>query len=213
MSTPSSIRTGRGPGERSPDTRPSNVRGHDAPTRMTLVRRRAVPTRHDAGMDEPDAAVVPDPEPARRPDRTLLVILAVIAGLVIVALVVVFSRGEPEQLDESTPEGVVQRYSAAVIDGDEAEATGYLVPEAAEDCIRLETAPVDRMRVTLVSTTERDDTADVDVLISWSYDDGPLGGSGIEERGVFDLVLADDGWRIERAPWPLTICDPGMGRR
>ncbi|MGR0218510.1 hypothetical protein [Agromyces sp. ZXT2-6] len=159
-------------------------------------------------MDEPAAA----PAPAARPDRTLLVILAVIAALVIVALIVVFSRGEPDQLDESTPEGVVQRYSAAVIAGDEAEATGYLVPELAEDCIRIEAAPVDRMRITLVSTTERDETADVEVLISWSYDAAPLGGSDIEERGVFDLVRSDDGWRIERAPWPLTICDPGMWR-
>lgn len=185
---------------------------------MTLVRPVAGAARHDAGMDEPVPAAASAAEsapgaesaPAPRPDRTLLVILAVIAGLVIVALIVVFSRGEPAQLDESTPEGVVQRYTAAVIDGDEAEATGYLVPEVAEDCMRIETAPVDRMRVTLVSTTERDDSADVEVLISWSYDDSPLGGSGIEEQGVFDLVQGDDGWRIERAPWPLTICDPGM---
>lgn len=148
--------------------------------------------------------------PAPRPDRTLLIILAVIAGLVIVALIVVFSRGEPEQLDESAPEGVVQRYAAAVIDGDESEAKRYLEPDLAEDCVPIETVPVDRMRVTLVKTTEREGSADVDVLITWSYDEGPFGGSGIEERGTFDLVDTDDGWRIESAPWPLTICDPGM---
>ena len=44
-----------------------------------------------------------------RPDRTLIVILSVIGVLVIVALAVVFSRGEPKLLDESTPAGVVQR--------------------------------------------------------------------------------------------------------
>jgi hypothetical protein len=157
-------------------------------------------------MDEPAA----EPAPAARPDRTLLVILGVIAVLVIVALVVVFTRGEPAPLDESTPEGVVQRYSAAVIEGDESEAKGYLDPDLADDCIPIETAPADRMRITLVSTTERDDTADVEVLITWSYDEGPFGGSGVEERGTFDLVRTDDGWRIESAPWPLTICDPGM---
>jgi hypothetical protein len=136
----------------------------------------------------------------------------VIAGLVIIALVVVFSRGEPEQLDESTPEGVVQRYAAAVIDGDEETAKGYLVSDLADDCVPIETAPADRMRITLVDTTEREDSADVEVLITWSYDESPLGGSGVEERGTFDLVKADDGWRIENAPWPLTICDPGMWR-
>ena len=149
-------------------------------------------------------------EPAVRPDRTLFVILAVIAGLVVVALIVVFTRGEPEQLDESTPEGVVQRYSAAVIGGDEAAAVEYLVPELADDCVRIETAPVDGMRVTLVSTEERDDSADVEVLIAWSYDDGPFGSGGVEEEGVFDLVRAGGDWRIESAPWPLTICEPGM---
>jgi hypothetical protein len=138
------------------------------------------------------------------------VILAVVVGLVVIALVVVFSRGEPASLDESTPEGVVQRYSAAVIDGDEAEAKRYLESDLADDCVPLETAPVDRMRVTLVTTTERNDTADVEVLISWSYDEGPFGGSGVEEAGTFDLIRVDDGWRIENAPWPLTICDPGM---
>jgi hypothetical protein len=156
------------------------------------------------------SSAAPGPAPAARPDRTLLVILAVILGLVVVALIVVFSRGEPETLDESTPEGVVQRYAAAVIEGDEAEARGYLEPDLADDCIPIETAPVDRMRVTLVTTNEREDSADVEVLIAWSYDEGPFGGSGVEERGTFDLIKSGDGWRIESAPWPLTICDPGM---
>jgi hypothetical protein len=147
--------------------------------------------------------------PAARPDRTLIVILGVIAVLVIVALVVVFTRGEPAQLDETTPEGVVQRYSAAVIDGDEAAAEEYLVPELADSCRRIETGPVDGMRVTLVSTTERADTADVEVLIVTSYDGGMFGSSEYEEQGVFDLVAADGGWLIESAPWPLTVCDPG----
>jgi hypothetical protein len=173
---------------------------------MTLVRHLAGSARHDAGMDEPDPAAAP----AARPDRTLLVILAVIAGLVIVALIVVFSRGEPAPLDQSTPEGVVQSYAAAVIDGDEADATGHLVPEIGDDCVPMESAPTDGMRVTLVSTTERDDTADVEVLIAWSYEQGPFGGSGVEERGEFDLVRDDGRWLIESAPWPLTICDPGM---
>jgi hypothetical protein len=147
--------------------------------------------------------------PAAKPDRTLIVILGVIAVLVIVALVVVFTRGEPAQLDATTPEGVVQRYSAAVIEGDEAAAEEYLVPELADDCRRIETGAVNGMRVTLVSTTERADSADVEVLIVTSYDGGMFGSSEYEEDGVFDLVRADDAWLIESAPWPLTVCDPG----
>jgi hypothetical protein len=155
-------------------------------------------SRHDVHMDAP----------AKKPDRTLIVILGVIAALVIVALIVVFTRGEPELVDASTPEGVVQRYSAAVIDGDEAAAEEYLVPELTDPCERTGRPPIDGMRVTLVSTTEREDSADVEVLIVTSYTGGPFGSSEYEEEGVFDLVVADGGWLIENAPWPLMICNP-----
>ncbi|WP_430647154.1 hypothetical protein [Agromyces sp. GXS1127] len=143
-----------------------------------------------------------------RPDRTLIVILAVLGVLVVVALIAVFTRGEPEPLDEGTPEGVVQQYSAAVIDGDEETAMEYLVPEVAEECVRIPLGEPDGMRVTLVETTERDDTADVDVLIVTTYGGGPFGSNEYEERGTFDLVRVDGEWRIETAPWPLAICDP-----
>lgn len=146
--------------------------------------------------------------PAAKPDRTLIVILSVIGALVVIALIVVFTRGEPELLDESTPEGVVQRYSAAVIEGDEASAREYLVPELADECERIEPGPVDRMRVSLVSTTERDDTADVDVLITISYEGGLFGSSDYEEESSFDLVRVDDAWLIETTPWQLTVCTP-----
>lgn len=151
--------------------------------------------------------------PAAKPDRTLLVILGVIGALVIVALVVVFTTGAPAPLDESTPEGVVQRYSAAVIDGDEAAAIEYLVPELGDSCERTGIGPVDGMRVTLVSTTERDDSADVKVLMITSYDSGLFGSSEYEEEAVFDLVAADGGWLIETAPWSLSICAPKVVQR
>ncbi|GAA4380018.1 hypothetical protein [Agromyces bauzanensis] len=146
--------------------------------------------------------------PAAKPDRTLIIILSVIGALVVIALVVVFTRGEPELLDESTPEGVVQRYAAAVIDGDEAAAIDYLVPELADDCERFDTGPVQDLRVTLVSTTERDDTADVEVLIVTTYEGGLFGSSQYEEQAVFDLVRADGTWLIESAPWQFTVCTP-----
>ncbi|MFE5670607.1 hypothetical protein ACFQ58_03260 [Agromyces sp. NPDC056523] len=151
--------------------------------------------------------------PPARPDRTLIIIVGVIAALVIIALVVVFTRGEPQSLDESTPEGVVQRYSAAVIDGDEETAKEYLVDELADGCVRMEGPPTDGMRVTLVDTQERDDSADVRVLIAISYGGGgPLGPDEVQEEGEFDLVRDGDAWRIDTAPWPLTICQPEMPR-
>lgn len=142
-----------------------------------------------------------------RPDRTLLIILSAIGVLVIVALAVVFSRGEPKLLDESTPAGVVQRYSAAVIAGDESAAVEYLTPEAQEACDRFENASTDNVRVTLVSTTEREDSADVKVSLVTSYEGGgPFDSSEYETEEVFDLVKSDGKWLIDRTPWPLTVC-------
>jgi hypothetical protein len=167
------------------------------------------PTPAPDSPTPPSAPAPPDSSPPiARPDRTLLVLLGVIAALVIIALVVVFSRGEPEPLDESTPAGVVQRYSAAVIDGDEEAAKGYLVSELAEDCLRIEPGPVESMRVTLVDTEEREDSADVRVLIAVSYGGGMLGSDEYQEDAVFDLVREGDAWRIETAPWQLTVCQP-----
>lgn len=143
---------------------------------------------------------------AGKPNRILVVILAVIAVLAVAALAVVFSRGEPALLDESTPQGVVQRYSAAVIDGDESAATAYLTETARTQCVDFERASTDNLRVTLVSTTERASSADVRVLIVVSNGGGPFGNSDYEMEDVFDLVKTDGKWLIDSAPWQLRVC-------
>ncbi|WP_353826298.1 hypothetical protein [Agromyces sp. SYSU T0242] len=147
------------------------------------------------------------------PDRTLLAILVALVVLVIAALLIVFTRGAPELLDPETPEGVVQRYAEAVLEGDEAAATALLTDEVADDCVRMPRTGDDGVRVTLVGTTDRGETADVEVRIVTTYADGPFGASEYEERGTFDLVRVDGDWRIETAPWPLAVCDPStVGR-
>lgn len=143
---------------------------------------------------------------AARPDRTLLVILCIVGALIVVALIVVFTRGTPAPLDPDTPEGVVQRYSAAVIDGDELTASDYLTDDALESCEKFERGPTDGIRITLVSTNEREASADVTVSITTTYSNGPFGSSESEFEDVFDLVEVDGEWRIDRAPWQLTIC-------
>jgi hypothetical protein len=149
----------------------------------------------------------------RRPDRILSAILAALAVLVTVALAVVFTRGDPAPLDAATPAGVVQRYSAAVIDGDETAAAAYLSDAARNRCGAVERSGVDRLRVTLVSTTERADSADVKVLITVSGGDGPFGSSEYQVQDVFDLTKTGDAWLIDNAPWQLTVCpNPAVKR-
>ncbi|MBC7441795.1 MAG: hypothetical protein H7311_04620 [Ramlibacter sp.] len=141
-----------------------------------------------------------------KPDRTLIILLSVIAVLVMVALVVVFTRGEPEALDPGTPEGVVQGYATAVIEGDEQAAGEYLTEDAFAGCDTFDRGPTDGLRVTLVSTTERADSADVKVSIVTSSGNGPFGADEYESEGVFDLVKADQRWLIVDAPYELAIC-------
>lgn len=143
---------------------------------------------------------------AAKPDRILIVILSIIAVLVAVSLAVVFSRGKPALLEESTPQGVVQRYAAAVIEGDESAAAAYLTDAARSQCVGFERPSSNNLRVTLVSTTERPASADVRVLIAVSSGGGPFGNSEYETEDVFDLAKSNGKWLVDSAPWQLRVC-------
>ena len=150
-----------------------------------------------------------DARQPRQPRWPLIALLAGILVVVVIALVAVFARGGPTLFDADTPEGVVQRYSQAVIDGDTATAKTYLVPEVAESCTKVP-ASSDDYRLTLLDTTERDQTARVEVLLATVYGSGPLGTNEYEYEESFDLVKDGDGWLIEVAPWELTICEEAL---
>lgn len=154
----------------------------------------------------PQPTGAPEEHAPKKPDRTLLALLAAVGALVIVALAVVFTRGQPAALDEGTPAAVVQRYSAAVIAGDETAAAAYLSEPARNSCGNVEQMAAGNLRVTLVSTTERADSADVRVLVTVSGSGGPFGNSEYQVDGVFDLVKTGGTWLINGVPWPLTVC-------
>ncbi|PNI09089.1 hypothetical protein CXX84_07065 [Arthrobacter sp. AFG7.2] len=143
---------------------------------------------------------------ARKPDRILLVLLGVIGLLVVVALAVVFSRGDPAPLDEASPAGVVQRYSSAVIDGDVATADTYLTESARTICRGAFPGEPRPARVVLVSTSERDQSATVRVSIVNSSQEGPFGPSEYEMEDAFSLVKEDGNWKISQAPYTLMAC-------
>lgn len=142
-----------------------------------------------------------------KPDRTLIGIVALIAVLVIVAVVVVFTRGAPELHDPGTPERAVQQYAAAVIDGDHEAAADLLSPSTAEDCMGSGAVATD-LRVTLIDTKVHGDTATVTVTIASGYSSGPFGGSGYEYEDAFQLERSGEDWLIASAPWEFMIC-PG----
>ncbi len=147
-------------------------------------------------------------EAKAKPDRILVVILAAVGVLVILALAVVFSRGAPELRDESTPEGVVQRYTAAVIDSDYSAAQAYATERLTGNCESdgYGYGDTGELRVTLTSTTVRDTSATVRVTLVTSYPGGIFGDSEYQEQAEFDLVLFGEQWMIDRAPYQLMLC-------
>lgn len=147
-----------------------------------------------------------------RPDRTLIVVLAIIAGLVAVALLVVFFRGQPELLAENTPAGVVQRYAAAVLNNDGAAAARFTTDgrsgtgQPDRPCLPADRPETGTLRVTLASTVEHAGTADVHVVLVTSYGNGPFGNPEYETEAVFGLERVTGNWLVATAPWQLTIC-------
>lgn len=143
---------------------------------------------------------------ARKPDRILIVLICAIGVLVVVALAVVFSRGEPKPLDENSPAGVVQRYSTAVIDGDTPTAGSYLTEAARAKCGGYFEGGPRPDRVILISTTERGASATVKVSIVHSSQGGPFGPSEYEMEEAFSLVKVDGRWMLDQVPFPLMSC-------
>ncbi|WP_045731071.1 hypothetical protein [Pseudarthrobacter chlorophenolicus] len=142
----------------------------------------------------------------RKPDRILFVLIGVVGLLVVVALAVVFTRGEPAALDEASPAGVVQRYSKAVIDGDNTTADSYLTEAARSRCRGGYPGEPRPARVVLVSTSERTDSATVRVSIVRQSQGGPFGPSEYEMEDAFSLLKVDGTWKIDQPPYILTAC-------
>ena len=165
--------------------------------------------RDGTGPVPEDAAAGASVPQRHRPDKVLLGIVVAIAVLVVLALAVVFLRGEPQQLDESSPAGVVQRYSRAVIDADTAAADAFLTDAARSRCANYYGAP-QASRVVLISTTDRGDSATVKVSIVQDAGEGPFGPAEYSEEAAIGLVKVDGKWMINDLPYSLQSCAGGM---
>lgn len=158
------------------------------------------------GTEAPaQTATAPD-APGSGSRRVLIILLAAIGAVVVASLLAVFLRGEPAPLDPSSPEGVVQAYTNAVIDGDIDAAQALLVPEIADDCLRVP-GGTDDYRVTLLESDVQGDSARVRVLIVTTFDSGGLGGDSYESEDVFLLSREGDEWLLEAVPWQFAVCE------
>lgn len=163
----------------------------------------------------------PPVEPASSaPDRSLLVIGVGIVALVVVAVIAVVALGSREapSFSADTPEGVVQRYLAAVEDEDHETAWAYFSADVQADRSLEEYRRTARdygyygeqSRRVLFDRSEVDgDRARVWLTVEEYYDGGPFGGGETyrSERQIA-LVRQDGAWRIDD---PLIGLEPMPG--
>ena len=139
--------------------------------------------------------------------RVLAVVVGAVALLAVVAGVLGGVR-DVREYDRSTPQGAVQVYVTAVIDGDHRTAAGLLDEDGSCDLRDLDDSWVpEETRVVLRETQVDGDRADVRVGIARSSSGRLFGASEQFERHTFRLEGGPGRWRITGQPWPLYSCD------
>lgn len=154
---------------------------------------------------------------ARSPSssRVLWVLIGITVVLVIVAIIVVTTRGDTTtDFEPGTPEHTVQQFVQAVLDGDTEQADA-LVSADDKDTWRTDDcgiAPTDGdadARVVLIDTDVTGDDAIVYVLVSELRGFTFIGPDQSTYREQFTLIRDGDGWLITVVPWPFFGCGYG----
>lgn len=142
-----------------------------------------------------------------RPSR----VLAIVVGLVVLVIVLVgflAANRSVTDYDRTTPEGVVQAYVAAVVDGDHRAAADLLAEDSPCDVTDLDGSYVPELdRVVLLDAEVDRDSASVDIETVAA--EGPFGAFDVTERHTFRLERSGTDWRITGRPWPLYECFEG----
>ena len=162
------------------------------------------------GVNTPEQATRSGSDPKGSfPPGARIILWAGIAVGVLVAVAVAFTFIRSPQLDPATPEGVVQRYLQAVIEGRRAEARSYLSDRLQRECDSRFPRHLshDAYRIEWMETVVDGSGAEVEVLVA-------------EHRGIFDsyhefdaffsLQLSGAEWRITDQEWPWYGCSEPM---
>lgn len=152
---------------------------------------------------------VRDALPRRERSRTVARLVGALLAVVMAVGIFAGLQRTPEHLDADTPEGIVQGYLQAVLDGDWRAAEGFLTEGLAERCTL---ADLTRsfvpggMTATLDDTEVDGDLAVVRVRLLEPATPDVLGGGAEGATEAFELQIEQDGWRITGEPWPVYAC-------
>lgn len=144
-----------------------------------------------------------------RPTAVLATLLGAVVVLAVAAGLVVANREAPA-LDPTSPEGVVQAYLEAVIDGDVDGAFALLSPTAGCDISDVGTAYLpESVRVVVLQTDVDGDEAVVRVEVTENPGNGLFEGSGFKHDERISLRRTGGTWQVEASSWLLFGCTVG----
>lgn len=141
-----------------------------------------------------------------RANSNRILAIVVIVSLILISLSTFLTISREEKVFSPTsPEGVVQLYLRAVIDGKNDQAASYFVAGSECDSSDLDRAYIsETIRVNLVSTTFEGESAYVKIDAN-TGSNGPFD-DGYTEPHTYRLKKELGNWRIEGIPWPLWDC-------
>ncbi len=143
---------------------------------------------------------------------TKILLWSGIALLVLVVVAFVLTFYKPPPPDPGTPEGIVQLYLQASIEGRRTDASSYLSDSLREKCRSFEFYPSrDAYRIEVTEASVEGSEAEVTVLAA-EQPSGIFDSYG--DRGFyayFSLQQSGDSWRITEAMWPWYDC-PGLDK-
>ena len=132
--------------------------------------------------------------------------LIIIGALLLTAVSALISAlREDVKLSAKTPEGVVQLYLTAIIQGKNDQAATYFASDSSCDASDIDRAYVsESLRVNLISATIESGSAyvkiDANTGASGPFDDG------YTESHTYRLRQESGRWLIQGIPWPLWDC-------
>ncbi|MGH8913478.1 MAG: hypothetical protein ACRDZM_03080 [Acidimicrobiia bacterium] len=134
-------------------------------------------------------------------DRKLPAWALPVAGVVaVVALVAIGLSRTPTDLDPETPEGTVQAYIEALVDGDFEAAASFWADTDCHPESPVPTGGAPDVSASLVRSEPNGDDARVVVQITENSQD-PLRGI-FEYEEWFSLIREGGSWRIRQPAWP-----------
>lgn len=158
---------------------------------------------------EGDAPSDRSPKTALSSDARIIM-WSVITVIVLVAAAVGFTFVRGPMLDPSTPEGVVQHYLQAVVEGRRSDARSYLSDRLQRECEsempRYRSR--DAYRIEWIETVVEGSTATVETSVA--QQDPWIFGTYYEFYTSFTLELGEGGWRITDQEWPWYGCSEAM---